>query len=474
MEQRIRFCTTADGIRIAYATVGTGPAFMVPPGWISHLELEWEQPALRAFFETVARRHTVVRYDKYGCGLSDRDRTVFTLDQEVQILETVADHLKLKRMALFTYSQSGPIAVAYAIKHPRRVSHLILYGTWARRDPIANDALRSALIPLIRAHWGIGSKALADAFLPGADPSLGEWFAKLQRESATPEVAAELVEFATRLDVADLVPSLRVPTLVIHRRGDLMVPFRLGRELAALTPRARFVPLEGEIHRPYFGDAASVLRAVAEFLGDPVDDQSGAAAAKSDAAKPGAVKSSGRRVSSLERGLATVLFIDIVASTERAAVLGDRRWRVLLERFLTLARTEVRRYDGREVDTAGDGMLAAFDAPARAIECAWGVGKMARVLKLNVRAGLHTGECEIVGAGLVGIAVHIGARIAALASAGEVLVSSTVKDLVSGSGFRFEGRGTHVLKGVPGEWSVFAARPDRTAPPHVPARTASR
>jgi class 3 adenylate cyclase/pimeloyl-ACP methyl ester carboxylesterase len=454
MDQKIRLCTTTDGIRIAYAAVGDGPPFVVPPGWISHLELEWEQPALRAFFETVAHHHTVVRYDKYGCGLSDRDRTTFTLDQEVQIMETVVDHLKLKRMALFSVSQAGPVAIGYAVRHPRRVSHLILYGTWARRDSIANDALRSALIPLIRAHWGIGSKALADAFLPGANSSVGEWFARLQRESATPEVAAELIEFGTRLDVADLVPRLRVPTLVLHRRGDLMVPFRLGRELAALTPGARFIPLEGAIHRPYFGDAESVLRAIAEFLEDPLDRPTVASAPKSEVGKPPAA----RRGPAPQRVLATVLFMDIVGSTERAAALGDQRWGALLERYRALTRKEIGRYGGREVDTAGDGVLAVFDAPARAIGCACAVSKMARELTLDVRAGLHTGECEITGAGLIGIAVHIGARIAALASAGEVLVSNTVKDLAAGSGFRFEGRGVHTLKGVPGEWSVFLAR----------------
>ena len=452
MNQSIHFCTTADGAHIAYATVGRGPAFVIPPGWISHLELEWEQPAVRSFCQHLARHHTVVRYDKLGCGLSDRGRPAYSLEAEVRVLEAVVDHLKLRPFTLFTFSQAGPVAVAYAVKHPRRVSHLILYGTWARRDPLENDRLRAALIPLIQAHWGIGSKALADAFLPGVDASVREWFARLQREAASKEVAADLVEFARRLDVADRVAKLRVPTLVVHRRGDLMVPFRLGRELAALIPKARFVPLEGQIHRPYFGDSASVLRVIAEFLGDPVEPEASITHVDVEG-RPGDLGAS-----TSSRALKTALFIDIVGSTERATELGDRRWTDVLQQYYEIARREIEGYRGRYVDAAGDGLFAVFDSPAQTIRCACAVRKSVSSLGIEVRAGVHTGECEMVGPQVRGIAVHIGARVAALAGAGEVLVSGTVKDLVAGSGLQFEDRGARALKGIPGECRIFVVR----------------
>jgi len=270
LEQQIRFCTTSEGARIAYTTEGQGPALVIPPPWVSHQELGWQDPLARGFYERLAHHHTVVSYDRPGTGLSDRSRTDFSLDSDLQDLETVVDHFKLKRLALMGYSCGGPIAAAYAAKHPRRVSHLILYGTYACGAAITTEEVKASLISLVRAHWGIASKALADIFVPGADAAVSELIAKFQRECATPEIAAKLLDLTYKGKVVHLLPSLRVPTLVLHRQRDRTIPFRLGRELASLIPNAHFVPLEGRDHLPMYGDSNSVLRAIAEFLGDPV------------------------------------------------------------------------------------------------------------------------------------------------------------------------------------------------------------
>jgi pimeloyl-ACP methyl ester carboxylesterase len=272
LEQQIRFCITTDGLRLAYSTVGQGPALVVPPPWVSHQELGRQDPLVARFWNRLTSRHTLVSYDRPGTGLSERNRTDFSLDLDLQDLETVIDHLKLKRLALLGYSWGGPVVVAYAAKRPRRVSHLILYGTFARGEAITTEEVRTAFISLVRAHWGIGSKALADIFIPGADVAGREMFARFQRECATPEIAAKLLYQMYKVDVVHLLPDVQVPTIVLHRHQDRAIPIRLGRELASLIPNARFVPLEGGDHLPWYGDFESLLRAIAEFLGDPAAD----------------------------------------------------------------------------------------------------------------------------------------------------------------------------------------------------------
>ena len=268
MEQQIRFCIAADGLRLAYSIVGQGPALVVPPPWVSHQELIWQVPGYRRFWERLASHHTLVCYDWPGTGLSDRNRTEFSLDSELRDLETVVNHLKLKRLALLAHAFGGPVAIAYAAKYPRRISQLILYGTYARGAAITTEEVKGSVISLIQAHWGIGSKVIADILIPSDAAS--EFTARYLRECATPEVAAKIMELSYRNDVVHLLPRLRVPTLVVHRHQDRGIPFRVGRELASLIPNVRFVPLEGREHLPWVGDFESVLRAIAEFLGDPV------------------------------------------------------------------------------------------------------------------------------------------------------------------------------------------------------------
>ena len=270
MERQIRFCTTTDGLRLAYSIMGQGPALVVPPAWVSHQELIWQQPEYRRFWERLANHHTLVCYDRPGTGLSDRNRTEFSLDSDLQDLEAVIDHLKLKRLALMSYSCGGPAAISYATRHPRHVSHLILYGTCACGPAIATEEVKASLLSLVRSHWGIFSKTLADLWVSDADATATELLAQFQRRSTTPETSAKLLDLTYKMDVTRLLPRLRVPTLVLHRQQERSTPFRLGRELASLIPNARFVPLEGRDHLPWFGDSDSVLCPIAEFLGDPL------------------------------------------------------------------------------------------------------------------------------------------------------------------------------------------------------------
>jgi pimeloyl-ACP methyl ester carboxylesterase len=270
LEQQIRFCIATDGLRLAYSIVGQGPALVVPPPWVSHQELIWQVPGYRRFWERLANHHTLVCYDWPGTGLSDRNRAEFSLDSELRDLETVVNHLKLKRLALLAHAFGGPVAIAYAAKYPRRISQLILYGTYARGAAITTEEVKGSVISLVQAHWGIGSKAIADILIPSDAAS--EFTARYLRECATPEVAAKIMDLSYRNDVVHLLARLRVPTLVLHRHQDRGIPFRVGRELASLIPNVRFVPLEGRDHLPWVGDFGSVLRAIAEFLGDPATD----------------------------------------------------------------------------------------------------------------------------------------------------------------------------------------------------------
>lgn len=449
MEQEIRFCSGAGGERIAYSFVGSGRALVCPSGWVTHLERSWENRAYRGFFERLARRHTVVRYDRLGCGLSDRNLSSLSAAGDVATLETLADHLGLAQFDIFD-SQGGAASIEYCVRHPGRVGRLILYGALARGDQITDAEFKTAILQLVRSHWGFGSEALADIFLPGAGREDREWYAAFERDAAGPEVAAEILTRAYETDLSALLPELRVSTLVIHRQGDRAVPFEQGRELAAAIPDARLLALDGRIHLPYLGETRSTVRAIAAFLGDPVDAEPDLEAVEDTAHPP-------------ETVLATVLFTDVVDSTETASRLGDNAWRDLIESHRALLHRTFTRFGGREIDSTGDGSMAIFDSPGQAIECARTLTFEVTSLGLQIRAGLHSGECQLVGDRLRGITVHIGARVASCAVQGEVMVSSTVRDLVVGSGIRFRDRGSHLLKGIQGEWRLYTVEPHSTA-----------
>jgi pimeloyl-ACP methyl ester carboxylesterase len=431
-----RYAKSGD-VNIAYQVVGDGPIDLVlVPGFVSHLEIDWELPRYAHFLERLAGFSRLILFDKRGTGLSDRPGGLPDLETRMDDVRAVMDAVGSERAALFGYSEGGPMCCLFAATHPERTTALALYGTYAKRqdpDPdypwAATRLQREEYAAQVEREWGAESDL--SSYVSDADEVTIQWWRRRARASASPGAARDLILMNSQIDVRHVLPTIRVPTLVLHRRGDRDSRVDEGRYVAEHVPGARFVELEGVDHLPAV-DADQIVDEIEEFL------------------------TGSRRVHETDRVLATVLFTDIVGSSERAARLGDGRWRELLLQHHADVRNELERWRGREVDTAGDGFLAAFDGPARGIRCGCAVRDRVRALGIDVRAGLHTGECELVGEKVVGIAVHTGARVAAAAAAGEVLVSQTVKDLVAGSGIEFEERGEHELKGVPGRWRLYA------------------
>ena len=432
----------SDGIHIAYQVLGEGPFdLLFVPGFISNVEATWRSPDLSAFFRRLASFCRLILFDKRGTGMSDRGSQIFTLEQRMHDVQAILDEVGSKQAALFGVSEGGPMSLLYAATYPQRTSALVLYGSYAKRSwapdyPFGwNEQQWQRVLDDIEHHWGTPQALSIAMRLPSAadDRDTAERIASYFRASASPGAAAAIMRMNREIDVRHVLSATRVPTLVLHRASDQVIDMQHARYLAQHIPGAKLIEFPGEVHSPWLGDRDAVLDAVEQFL------------------------TGGRRVHEPERLLATVLFADIVGSTERAAALGDKPWRKLLEAFYARVREALQVYRGREISTAGDGFLAAFDGPARAIRCAGAIRDGVRPLNLEVRCGLHTGECEVVGNDLAGIAVHIGARVAALADPGEVLASQTVRDLVAGSGLAFEERGIHKLKGVPDEWRLFRA-----------------
>ncbi len=430
----------SDGASIAYAVHGDGPFDLLAlPGFVSHLEVLWEAPAARAYFGRLASFSRLIMFDKRGQGLSDRPGSPPTLEQSAQDARAVLAAVGSKRAAVYGISEGGPMSMLLAATHPDLVSHLILYGTWARilkapDNPSGFEPEQfERFIEFARRDWG-GPVAL-NLWAPSMadDEAVQQWWAKLLRVGTSPGGVEAVIRLYAKIDVRPVLGAIKVPTLVLHRTGDRMVPLAQGRMIAEAIEGARFVELAGDDHLP-LERPEEIVDEIEEFL------------------------TGTRSQREPDRMLATVMFTDIVDSTSRAADMGDRSWRELLERHDALMRTQLDRYRGREVKTMGDGFLATFDGPARGIACASSARDAVRALGVEIRAGLHTGEVEVIGEDIGGIAVNIGARVGAAAGAGEVLVSRTVTDLVAGSGIEFSERGTHSLKGVPGEWQLYAVR----------------
>lgn len=430
----------SGGVNIAYQAVGAGNVDLVfVPGWVSHIEYAWEEPSLAPFLERLASFSRLILLDRRGTGLSDPVDRLPTMEERMDDICAVMDAAGSHRAFLFGISESGPMCAMLAATDPKRAAGLILCNTFARSVRTDDYPWALALeqwnegLTQIESQWGTGISAVLFAPSRANDEEFRRSWGRFERRAVSPGAMHKIIRMAMDTDVRHILPSIRVPTLVLHRRDDDVVRVGGGRYMAEHIPNAKLVEVAGIDHFPWVGDTDAILDEVEQFV------------------------TGARRGAELDRILATVLFTDIVDSTERAAALGDRRWRGLLQNHHRLVRTELERYRGREIDTAGDGFLATFDGPARGIRCAHAIVARARQLGIDVRAGLHTGECELAGKHVRGIAVHIGARVAAAARAGEVLVSSTVKDLVAGSGIQFTDRGAHVLKGVPGEWRLFAA-----------------
>lgn len=430
---------------IAYQVLGEGPIDLVlVPGWISHLEMAWEQPRLAHSFRQLASFCRLILLDKRGTGLSDRVSltNLPTLEDRMEDLHAVLDAVGSSHAVLYGISEGGPLCMLFAATYPERCVALIVYGSWARAfkaqdydwgfDPIEFENFLTSLEP----HWGEGAAVNIVAPSLAHDEHFCNWWARYERMATSPGTALGLLRIAFEGDVRHVLPAISVPTLVLHRDHDAFVDVRHGRYIAEHIRGARYVELEGEDHFPLSGDSNSIDMEIERFLVDLIGVT---------------------RISNPDRVLATVLFTDIVDSTKRAASIGDEKWKELIAIHDNHIRIELDRFRGKEIKTIGDGFLATFDGPGRAICCAHAIRKSLQILGFEIRSGLHTGEIELMENDIAGIAVNIGSRIEALARPNEVLVSSTVKDLVVGSGIEFIDRGLHVLKGVPGEWHLYAA-----------------
>jgi class 3 adenylate cyclase len=429
-------------VHIAYTVLGDGPIDLVYTNGIwSNLEALWEEPRWVRYAERLASFSRLIVFDMRGVGLSDRGGEPPFLELMVEDAGAVMDAASSETAALFGASRAGVMAMLFAATHPERVRALVLYGTFAKNlrsddHPYgATTAEDDAFVNRFVAEMGTAQNLDLQAPSGLGDERFVRWWARFERLITSPAGFRELADVRRNSDVRAVLPLIQAPTLVLHRAGDRIVPVDQGCYLGQAIPNARFVELAGDDHIPFVGDADAIVDEVQEFL------------------------TGVRPIPDTDRVLATVLFTDIVGSTERAAALGDRSWRELLQQHHALVRSALERFRGVEIDTAGDGFMASFDGPARAIRCACAIQDAVSQLRLEIRAGVHTGECERIGDKLSGIAVHIAARVAGTAGPGQVLVSQTVRDLVAGSGIEFEDRGEHKLKGVSDSWRLFAVRP---------------
>jgi class 3 adenylate cyclase len=442
MNSEIRYARNKEGQSVAYQVTGDGPLHIVlVTDWVTNLEVLREEPTIAAFLDRLASFSRLVLLDKRGSGLSDPVPlgAIPTPEEWMDDVLTVLDDMACESAALFGHAEGGPMSILFAATYPKRTTALLLADTCARRvrsqdyphgipEGTARNYIRAAIDT-----WGTGRSALVLAPDLAQNPRFLATRGRLERLAMSPAQFAALYPTTYEIDVRPLLPAVRVPTLVLHRRDNPYIRADNGRFLAQQVPGARYVELEGDSHLFHAGDCGAMLDAVQQFL------------------------TGTKEAPDIDRVLATVLFTDIVASTELLGRLGDRGWRDLLERHHALVRNEIERFRGKVVDTAGDGFFATFDGPARAVRCALAIRDLVQPLGIEVRAGVHTGEVEISGPWVRGIAVHIGARVMSACAASQVLVSRTVRDLVAGSGLNFEVQGSHQLKGVEGEWELFSA-----------------
>lgn len=427
-----RYALSGD-VNIAYQTIGDGPVDLIlVPGSVSHVEFQHEMAGYTACLRRLAKFARVITFDKRGQGLSDRISGAPSLEQRMDDVRAIMDDINSQRAALLGFSEGSPMSVMFAASYPERVSHLILFGGFACFGDLSTSDER--LQQRVKA-WGTGAMIRGVSPSQAANPDAVAQFAKFERLSASPGTYKSFLSMNRQIDVRSILSSVRVPALVLHRAGDALIPVEHGRELGKRIPDAKYIEYAGSDHAFWLGDVDGLLGDVEEFI-------------------TGHRESEGN---DLERVLATVLFTDIVDSTRSAAEKGDQTWRRLLDNHDELARQMVAKHRGTFVKSTGDGILATFDGPGRAVRCALALGTASKHIGLPLRAGLHTGEIEIRGSDIGGIAVHTAARVMAQSQANEILVSRVVTDLVAGAGLTFSERGSHELKGLPGRWDLFAA-----------------
>jgi class 3 adenylate cyclase len=432
-------CYAKSGdLHIAYQVVGSGPLDLVfVPGFVSNLDLSWEMPEWAYFLSRLAAFSRLILFDKRGIGLSDRVAGVAHLEERMDDVRAVMDAAGSERAALFGISEGGPMSLLFAATYPQRAQALALYGSYARHPLLTSENYLNERIGLIDRVWGTGEYSLG-RFMPSmaSDNGVRRAIARFERQSASPQAAIATLRMKAEIDARHILPAIHIPTLIVHRVGDGAVPVEAGRYLASNIPSTKYVELPGSNHVPvYERDIADrIVGEVEEFL------------------------TGARSEVDVDRVLATVMFTDIVDSTKRASELGDRRWRALLDRHEDAVRQQLLRFRGQEVKNLGDGFMATFDGQARAVRCAAAIAESVRPLGIAVRSGLHAGEIELKQDDIGGIAVNIAARVVATARPGETLVSSTVRDLVAGSGLRFEDRGYNLLRGLPDETHLFSVQ----------------
>lgn len=438
MAPETKYAKSGD-VSIAYQVVGNGPLdLLFVMGWVTNIEYMWEEPSLSNFLQRLASFSRLILFDKRGTGLSDKVSQLPTLELRMDDLRSVMDAAGSERAAIFGISEGGPMSAVFAATYPKRISHLILYGSYAKRiwapdypwAPTPEE--RQKWFDILSHDWG-GIVDL-DILAPSAmnDERFKKWWAAYLRRSASPADALTLAKMNTELDIRHVLPVIQVPTLIMHRKDDKDIDIGGSRYLASQIRGAKMVELTGDDHIIWVGDTHRLLDEIEMFITGTLHEQ-----------EP-------------ERILATLLFTDIVSSTETATSLGDQRWHYLLNQHNEIVRKELTRYRGKEITTTGDGFLATFDGPARAIRCACAIRDVLKQAGLTIRAGLHTGEIKLMEDNIGGIAVHICSRVMTKAADGEVLITSTVKDLVAGSGIHFESGGKHQLKGITGEWELYS------------------
>jgi len=439
MEQiQTRYAKNGD-IHVAYQVFGEGDVDLVfVPGFISHIENYWDEPNLAQWLRQLGSFSRTILFDKQGTGLSDRVGTIPGLDVRMDDVCSVMDAEGIEKAAIFGISEGGSLATLFAASHPDRVRALILFGAFARFSSwIPNQEAMENFFQYIDNDWGRGESLIMFAPTMENDPTFKQWWGKFERLGGSPGSVKNLILMNSRIDIADILPSVKVPSLVIHRRDDNAVDVEAGRFLAQSIPNAKYIELSGVDHVPWVGESSNqILNEMSIFLTGAFPQME------------------------MDRILTTVLFTDIVESTRHLLEMGDQRWRNLLERHHGIVREKLKQFRGQEIDTAGDGFFAIFNGPARAIHCACAITEAVKGLGISIRAGLHTGECEVSAGKVSGIAVHIGSRVMGQAGSGEVLVSSTVKDLVAGSGLRFIDRDGITLKGIPDERRLFTVKQD--------------
>ena len=445
MKSSIQFAKRADGVNIAYSTFGEGQPLVFAPPWVTSLAFVFEDPFLNQFVEQLAQKVKVVFYDKHGCGQSDRNRQEFTLESELMDLETVVDHLCLETFNLFGSSMSGPLSIAYAVQHPKRVSRLILYGTYASGERLAKKEIRSALISLVRESRSFGSRTLADIFLPGATKEELKSLSDIQRLSTSPEISARILELCYAIDVTKSLPNINTPTLILHREGDRSMLLKHGRQLASEIPNSSFKILSGNAHPVWYGDSKKIIEEILEYLGE------------GKVTEPAETVKEPSELEKVEQ--ATIVFTDIVASTDFVTRIGDAAARDKFLKHDEILRDQLGKFGGMELQNLGDGFMLSFTSATSAIKCACEI-QMAiskRLPDIKIKIGINTGEIiRRENQQPFGQAVVIASRIAEKCKGEQILVSDVSKQLAAGGNFNFSEKESFKPKGFDENVKLYA------------------